>query len=159
MESDGIRDLLVARALWIVRSDAAPTAIDAATLALVEGIDSEPLRELAGAAADTNIFELGALIEAALNSAGIDVSRLTEDDALWLVARHCSECVLRGELQAREFSGWAHSRIGHEGPSWAQEIVDLDDRYDDFEGGWGDEPDWIQTLERFLVASRPIIEK
>jgi hypothetical protein len=116
-ESDGVQGLLVARALWIVRSDAASTAIDVATLALVEGVDSEPLRELAGAAADINVFELGALIEAALNSVGIDVSGLTEDDALHLVARHYAECVLRGEMQARELAEWAHSKIGHEGPS------------------------------------------
>ena len=42
----------------------APTAIDAASRALVRGVDSSPLRELAGAAADMNVFGLGALIDA-----------------------------------------------------------------------------------------------
>ena len=40
-------------------------------------------------------------------------------------------------------------------PAWAEELVELDDRYDGFEGGWGDEPDWAQTLEHFLLASIP----
>lgn len=86
-ESDGVQGLLVARALWMIRSDAGLTAVDAATQALVQGVDSLPLRELAGAAADMNVFELGALIEAALSSAGIDVDEMTEDEALELSAR------------------------------------------------------------------------
>lgn len=144
-------DLLTARALWIVRSDAARAAIKAATRALLEGLDSEPLRELAGASPDINVFELGALIESAMRSAGVDTSEMTEDDALRLVARHYAEQVMRWQMPAREFAGWAHSRIGHEGPAWAQELVELDDRYDAFDGGWGQEPDWVQTLERFMV--------
>lgn len=52
-ESDGVQGLpLVARALWMIRSDAGPAAVDAVTQALVQGVDSVPLRELAGAAAD-----------------------------------------------------------------------------------------------------------
>ncbi|MBT2497644.1 hypothetical protein J7E25_00875 [Agromyces sp. ISL-38] len=159
MESDGVLGLLVARALWMVQGDAAPTAIDAATRALVQGVDSSPLRELAGAATDMNVFELGALIDAALSSAGIDVSEMTEDQALQLSARHYVRCVLRGQMSARECAGWAHSRIGHEGPDWAQELVELDDDYDSFSGGWGHEPDWAQTLERFLIASEGVADR
>ncbi|WP_164990445.1 hypothetical protein [Agromyces albus] len=44
MESDGVLGLLVAWALWMVRGDVAPTAVDAATRALVQGVDSGPLR-------------------------------------------------------------------------------------------------------------------
>lgn len=158
-ESTGLFDLLVARALWIVQSDAAPTAIDAATRALVQGVDSGPLRELAGATPDINVFELGALIESALSSAEVDVGELTEDDALQLVTRHHAERVLRSEMDIRELTGWAHSKIGHEGPAWAQELVELDDRYDDFESGWGDDPHWAATLERFLMTSPPAWKK
>jgi hypothetical protein len=159
MASEGVLELFVARALWLVRNDAASTAIDAATRALVEGMDSAPLRELAGASPDINVFELGALIDSALTSAGVPIGEFTDDDALQLAMRHYATCVLRGEMQAREIAGWAHSRIGHEGPAWAQDLVDLDDRYDDFDGGWGTEPDAAQVLERFLVASRPVMDK
>jgi hypothetical protein len=156
---DGVRALLLARALWILRNDAAPTAIDGATRALVEGWDSAPLRELAGAAPDINVFELGDLLGAALGAAGIDVQKLTDDDALHLVARQYAESVLRGDMRAREFAGWAHTSIGHEGPAWAQDLVELDDQYDGFEGGWGEEPDWAQTLNRYLIVSQLFMDK
>jgi hypothetical protein len=141
-----------------MQSDAAPAAIDAATRALVEGQDSGPLRELAGVASDINVFELGALIEAALSSVGVDVDELTEDDALQLVTRHHVERVLRGEMDIRELTGWAHAKIGHEGPAWAQELVDLDDRYDGFASGWGDNPDWAPTLERYRLTPHPALK-
>jgi hypothetical protein len=152
-------DLVVARALWIVHSDAAPAAIEAATRALMEGVDSEPLRELAGESLDINVFELGALIESALNDAGVDTSGMTEGDAMRLVARHYAEQVIRDHMQAREFAGWAHSRIGHEGPAWAQDLVELDDVFDAFDGGGGAVPDWRKVLDRFLVESRPASQK
>ena len=100
------------------------------------------------------VFELGALIDAALRGAGIDVSEMTEDEAMQLSARHYVRNVLQGKMSAREFADWAHSRIGHEGPDWAQKLVQLDDDYDASEGGCGHEPDWAQTLERFLIASK-----
>ena len=156
---DSVRALLVAQSLWIMRNDAAPTAIDAATRALIEGLDSAPLRELASAAPDINVFELGDLLEAALGAAGIDIQELTDDDALHLVARQHAESVLRGDMRAREFAGWAHASIGHEGPAWAQDLVELDDQFDGFEGGWGEEPDWAQTLNRYLIVSQPVIDK
>ncbi|MFE6255914.1 hypothetical protein [Agromyces sp. NPDC057865] len=158
-ESTGLFDLIVARALWKLQSDEAPTAIDAATRALVEGQDSGPLRELAGVAPDINVFELGALIESALTWAGVDVGELTEDDALHLVTRHHVERVLRGEMDIRELTGWAHYKIGHEGPAWAQDLVDLDDRYDGFASGWGEKPNCVPTLERYLMTSQPALRK
>lgn len=152
-EPKGLLGLIVARALWATQSKAAPQAVDSATRALTEGVDSAPLRELAGAPEDMNVFELGALIDAVLSSANVDVSDMTEEEALKLSARHYANCVLQGQMSVRELAGWAHSRIGHDGPGWAQELVNLDDSFDAFDGGWGHEPNWTQTLGHFLVAS------
>jgi hypothetical protein len=154
-------DLITAHALWLIRNnaDAAPAAISAATRALVEGYDSEPLRELAGAPTDMNAFELGALIEASLNSLGLPSSGMTRDDALVIAARYFTQKVIDGTLPVRGFTAWAHSVIGHAGPSLAQDIVELDDLYDGFDGGWGQEPDLAQTLERFIDASHDAGQK
>lgn len=152
-------ELITARALWVIRQDAAPAAISAATRALVEGSDSESLRELAAAPIDINAFELGELIDASLDSLGLPTSVMTKDDALVITARYFAQQVIDGRLPVREFTAWAHSVIGHEGPSLAQDIVILDDLYDGFEGSWGDEPDPMQTLERFLDASRGSVQK
>jgi hypothetical protein len=155
-QPDGLRGLVTARALWAIRGNAAPQAIYAATLALTEGIDSAPLRELAGAPECMNVFELGALIDAALSSAGVDVGDMDENDAVKISARHYVNCVLRGQMSVRELAGWAHSRIGHHGPEWAQELVELEDEFDALDGGWGREPDWEQTLDRFLADSQDV---
>lgn len=98
------------------------------------------------------MFELGALIDTALSSAGIDVGDMTEDDAMQISARHYANCVLQGQMSVRELAAWAHSRLGHEGPEWAQELVVLDDEFDALDGGWGREPKWEQILERFLFS-------
>jgi hypothetical protein len=152
-------ELIAARALWLTRQDAAPTAISAATRALVEGSDSEPLRELAGTPVDVNAFELGALIDASLNSLGLPTSEMTKDDARVITARYFAQQVIHGELAIRDFTAWAHSVIGHQGPSLAQDIVTLNDLYDGFEGGWGKEPDPLLTLEQFLDASHGAVQK
>lgn len=152
-------ELITARALWLIKQDAAPAASSAATRALVEGLDSEPLRELAGMPTDMNAFELGALIDASLVSLGVPASGMTEDDALVLGAHYYARQVIDGRLPIREFTAWAHSVIGHGGPSLAQDIVELDDLYDAFDGGWGEKPNPTQTLERFLDASSGAVQK
>lgn len=62
-------------------------------------------------------------------------------------------------MSPRELAKWAHLAIGHEGPEWAQELVELDDDYDAFDGGWGREPDWAQILERFFIASAGLADR
>lgn len=158
-EAPAVLELITARALWLVRQDAASLAISAATRALTDGLDSEPLRELAGMPRVINTFELGELIEASLDSLGVPASGMTEDDALVLGANHYARQVIGGRLAIREFTAWAHSVIGHDGPMLAQELVELDDLYDGFDGGWGEEPNSTETLERFLDASSDVVRK
>jgi hypothetical protein len=154
-----VLELVTARALWLIKHDAASAATSAAARALLEGHDSEPLRELAGAPIDTNVFELGELIDASLVSLGVSTSGMTEDDALVLVAHSYAQQVIDGRIQIRDFTAWAHSVIGHDGPSLARDVVELDDVYDAFDGGMGEEPDPTETLEQFLDASHAAVQK
>ncbi|MDQ0734788.1 hypothetical protein [Arthrobacter agilis] len=155
----GLIDLVTARALWVTRQEAARTAISAATRSLTEGKDTEPLRELAGASLDMNVHELGALIDASLVSLGSPLAALTREEALTVVARHFAKEVVQGRFPIREFADWAHSAIGHDGPPLTQDLVMLDDLYDGFEGGWGEEPNALPTLERFLDESQDLDQK
>lgn len=152
-------DLVTARALWLLNQDAADTAISAATRALVEGKDTESLRHLAGAPTDVNVFELGAMIDASLVSLGLPLPALTREEALTAVARHFAKEVLGRRLAIRVFTDWAHAVIGHDGPSLTQDLVILDDLYDGFEGGWGEEPNPLPTLKRFLDESQNLDRK
>ena len=150
--------LLAARALWILRQDAATTAISAATNALVEGHDSQTLRELAGASVGINVFQLGDMIEEALAQLGIETAGLAKDEAQLIAAYYYAGQVMEGTLAVREFAAWAHKVIGHQGHPLAQDIVELDDADDAYES-WGEQPDAMQALAVFLNASRPALQK
>jgi hypothetical protein len=102
-----------------------------------------------------NAFELGTLIDASVNSLGVSSSGMTREDALVIAARYFTQQVIDGTLPVRDFTAWAHSVIGHAGPSLAQDIVQLDG----FDGGWGQEPYLAQTLERFIDASHNAVQK
>ncbi|UTT62437.1 hypothetical protein [Microcella humidisoli] len=156
--STGLDELQVARALWFLQEYAAPLAINAATRSLLEGIDGDSLRELAGERPDMNTFELGALIDRAITSAGGSVEELTRESALYICAVHYAKQVLAGTLGVRELARWAHQQIGHEGPGWSEELVLLDDAFDeyaDFGGSWATEPDWRQVIGELLSAPPP----
>lgn|GEM_PF-6593274 len=138
-------DLISARALWVIRQDAATAAFSAATEALVEGHDGQGLRELAGASPQINVFELRVLIDDALNELGLAAVEMTGDEAKLIAAHFYARRAIEGNLRIRELTSWAHRVVGHEGHPIAQKLVDLDDAYDD---GWGEEPDAMQVISR-----------
>ena len=155
--STGLEDLHVARALWFLREHPARLAIDAATRALVEGHDGQPLRQLAGERPDVNPFELGSLIDHALASVGATLAELTRDTALHICAVHYAKRVLEGTLTVRELTSWAHREIGHEGPAWGAELVELDDEFDDYTLGgiWAREPEWQKVIAELVSTPLP----
>lgn len=157
--TSAIFELLAARALWLMREDAAPLAISGATNALVEGHDSETLRELAGASVKINVFHLGTLIEGALGELGLATANITKDDAQLLAAHYYAHRVIEGTLQIRELAAWAHTLIRHEGHPLAQDLVELDDAYDADEWGWSEGPEPIRALVDFLDASTDEVRK
>ncbi|KUM40220.1 hypothetical protein [Arthrobacter sp. EpRS71] len=152
-------DLISARALWVIRQDAATTAISAATEALVEGHDGQGLRELAGASPHINVFELRDLIDDALNELGLAAVEMTGDEAKLFAAHFYARRAIEGNLRIRELTSWAHRVVGHEGHPIAQELVDLDDAYDAYDDGWGEEPNAMQVIIRFVDTACPELKR
>ncbi|MGF6832847.1 hypothetical protein QF015_001012 [Paenarthrobacter sp. TE4293] len=151
--------LIAAQALWSIRQDAAAAAIAAATDALVEGLDGPALRELAGAWPNINVFELGVLMDDALKELGVATGDMTKDDAQLVAAYHYASQTTDGTLPLRELASWAHRVVGHEGHPIAQELVELDDAYDAYDG-WGGKPDdAMQVVTNFMDAAGPEIQK
>ena len=159
MHSAALGELLTARALWILKQDAATPAISAATNALVEGYDSESLRELAGASPDINVFQLGTLIVDALSSLGMAAGTMTREDAQLAATHYYASQVLAGNLRIRELTRWVHRTIGHEGHPMVQDLVVLDDSFDAFDDGWGAEPDGMRVLTGFFDTLGPENQK
>lgn len=54
-------------------------------------------------------------------------------DAQVLAARSLARRTLHGELSCRDLVAWAHSAIGHGGARELQNLVELDDAYDEVE--------------------------
>ncbi|WP_354512593.1 hypothetical protein [Paenarthrobacter sp. 4246] len=150
--------LIAARASWTIRQDATAAAISAATNALVEEHDGQALRELAGASLHINVFELGVLVDDALKELGVATGDMTKDDAQLVAAYHYASQAIEGTLPVRELASWAHRVVGHQGHAIAQELVELDDAYDAYDG-WGGEPDARQVVMSFMDAAGPEIQK
>ena len=140
-----------------MRESALQLAVDAATACLGAGLDNEPLRELAGLPPTTGAFETGALLEKVFAEFDADYPELNESDAIVLVLRHYAHLYMDGSLSARELSAWAHSSIGHEGPSETSPIVEMDDDLDleDLDIG-RKQVDSTAIVEEFLSATETI---
>ncbi|MFJ6454944.1 hypothetical protein [Paenarthrobacter sp. NPDC091669] len=150
--------LIAARASWLIGQNAAAAAISAATDALVDGHDGRALRELAGVSAHINVFQLGVLIDDALKELGVATGDMTKDHAQLVAAYYYASQAIEGTMPVRELASWAHRVVGHEGHPIAQELVELDDAYDAYDG-WGGEPDARQVVMSFMDAAGPEIQK
>jgi hypothetical protein len=123
--------LFDAVALWEVGSTFGPAeVIAAATDALVVGVDSPTLRELAGASARDDYWTLRRLIGGAFNELSIPVATAGTDEVQIAAARVMAKRVINGSLTPSEFARWAHTTVGHEGAPHLQPLVDLDDAWD-----------------------------
>lgn len=106
------------------------TLIDAACDALVAGIDSPSLRDLAGHSVHETYVDVDEIVEATFRELGLPTASLADEKAaLYALEHYCLE-YLAGRMRACDLAAWAHSNIGHEGPEIAQPIVDLDDDVD-----------------------------
>ena len=91
-----------------VRSDELP---EIAAQALVRGIDSPSLRELAGLSA-TDSREAPELFQAAMDELGI--SRPSHDTALWRLVRKTAAEIASGDLPPYEGARWIWRNAAHE---------------------------------------------
>ncbi|MFE4196444.1 hypothetical protein ACFRJ9_11310 [Paenarthrobacter sp. NPDC056912] len=94
----------------------------------------------------------------ALKELGVATADMTNDDAQLVAAYHHACQAIERNLPLRELAAWAHRFVGHEGHPIAQELVELDDAYDAYES-WGEEPDAMPVIKRFVDAAEPEIEK
>ena len=152
--------LFDAVALWEVRSTfGAGEVISAAVDALVAGIDSPSLRELAGVSAEEDYWTLRPLVEGTLDELDISYPGPGTDEIQVAAARAMCKRLLKGSLPPREFAAWAHSTIGHEGAARLQPLVELDDVYDvsEYTGdNLQDLDDAARSEARRLLAGEPL---
>lgn len=144
-------------ALWrLLEGAAASDVIEAATQALVEGLDSPTLRELAGASPKASWFDLNPVIEQTLEELGMsDLLRgSAQQAALGAVVRRFEA----GTVSGRELARWAHLNIGHDGDPECQPFVVLDDMYDiaEYVGYTEEQLDgWTAEEAEAFLAGRP----
>jgi hypothetical protein len=117
-------------ALWEVRTTFGPEeVIAAATDALVIGVDSPTLRELAGASARDDYWTLRPLVDGALKELSIPLPAPGTDEIQIAATRVMAKRVINRGLTPSEFARWAHATIGHEGAHQLQPLVDLHDAW------------------------------
>lgn len=135
MKRPRIEDALVdAVALWEVSpASGAAEAIDTATEALVRGLDSPSLRELAGASPRESYWALRPLVQETLSELGISYPGPRDTDVQVAAGRAMCWRLFHGKITPRALVAWAHRTIGHEGATRLQPLVDLDDLYDEID--------------------------
>lgn len=97
--------------------------------------------------------------DASLVSLGLPLPALAHDEALTIAASHFVREAVQGRLSIRDLADWAHSAIGHNKSPLTEDLVRLDDLYDGFDDGWGEEPNPLPVLERFLDESQDLDRK
>lgn len=126
-----IRTLLDEAALWALTSAASPhDLIRAACDALVVGVDSPSLRELAGLSDRDSWWTVQPLVEAALDELGLKYPGPDPEEIQLAAAQAMCARLLDGRITARDLATWAHRTIGHEGSPQLQPLVNLDDWLD-----------------------------
>ncbi|MCL2092368.1 MAG: hypothetical protein FWH11_14405 [Micrococcales bacterium] len=142
---DQVRDeLMIVWGLWLddVEHDR-DRVVSSAVAALVAGLDSPGLRELAGLPPDASWDEVDRLVRQTAVELGLPEP--SDDLALRTELLCLARQVLAGDIAERTFTSWAHTRIGYDGPAELQALVELDDdlhlldmTYSDAMGLWDD---------------------
>ncbi|MFD4323385.1 hypothetical protein ACFWQC_02040 [Nocardioides sp. NPDC058538] len=121
-------DLLITWGYWIDDAERnRQRLIDTAVNALVVGLDSPHLRELAGADRDASWGELDNLILRIVDELGMP--QPTEERALRLDLRRRAAQVLAGEIEPIDLAGWGHDKVGYDGPADLRALTRLDAEY------------------------------
>ncbi|MCB2411690.1 hypothetical protein LGT39_02360 [Demequina sp. TTPB684] len=130
-ESTETSALFDAVALWEVReSSGAAAVISAAVNAVVAGVDSPSLFEVAGFTGKESYWTIRPVVEATFEELNIPYPGPDRDEMQIAATRVMGKRLLDGELSARDLCAWAHSTIGHDGAARLQPLVELDDAYD-----------------------------
>ena len=138
MDAAAARQGLIDAAAWYSLSGDSPAQLtSAAAHALVAGLDTPALRELAGLSAASSWSDVQSVAVAAFRELRLRFPEWRSDegkrDALRTLARRYQQ----RELSARELTAWAHVNIGHDGPDDLTDFAELDDELDLAESGIG----------------------
>lgn len=128
---DDARDCL-GEAICLFRDEVRPATrealIQAAVDALVAGVNSPALAELAGARPDDAWSELDQTVAHVVHE--LDLHVPTHDQALRIQLRRQLAAVVSGAMSPREVAAWAHDEFGHDSLADALPFVNADDEYD-----------------------------
>ena len=132
MNFDG--DIAVAFILWQCGVITSEHMVEAATQALVDGLDSPSLRELAGVRVDDAPYEAPDLCARALEELGLTPA--DEHEARKALARSIARRIIDGEVDEFQDAGqlWRVFMTAARYPEFAGSLIGLEDEW---EGGWG----------------------
>lgn len=153
------RQALVDAAAWYSVGDRTGAELThAAANALVSGLDSPALRELAGLPAASSWDELSPVAERAFSELGLVFPEWQSDEGKRGALRVLASKYRRGDLPARELTSWAHSTIGHQAADDLAEFAQLDDDLDLAADGFSQMESVLASLDAAvdrLLASCP----
>lgn len=155
LELRAAKRLFRATALAELGVTSAAPIVEAAGEALVSGLDSPSLRDLAGRSNKTTLIDIREVLDATYEELDIAYPDTTSSEVLLLALEHYCLEYMDERMSPRELLRWAHENLGHEGPEIAQPLVNLDDELDDGDVDPSD-LEW-ETLERVraFLAERP----
>jgi hypothetical protein len=129
--SEAMRVLIRSAVEWnAVRVDS-KKIIDAAVDALVAGLDSLALRELAGASPQDDNQAVSDLLSLTLMQLAFPVPAAGSKAAAQLLLAYLCDDFLVGRSSARSVTRWAHWHFDHLLNEPSDPLVDLDDLFDD----------------------------
>lgn len=137
--TDPTRQLTDAGALWLLGDVSQRVVVQAACDLLAAGLGGDALAVLAGHpfGHEADTWRLEADLRAALREDfQVGLPDRETDELLMAGVRAMCRRRLRGEISARALAGWAHARVGHDGPDSAQMLVESDDTYDAVDSGF-----------------------
>lgn len=162
----GVESLADELALWRLSPEVGPRGlIECACAALVAGVDSPALRELAGLPYDADYWSTTGIAERTFEELfgfplPAPVGELWEYTLSAMARRH-----LAGSLDAHDLTYWSYAAIGHEGIAAAQRLVELDDDYDAIPFSFGSRDTRSRNLgarvteeARIVLAARARVE-
>jgi hypothetical protein len=126
-------ELVEVSALWgmsdrvgyVAVSGAKRAVVAAATDALVAGLDSPALRELAGLPDDTAWGDTAHVITTTMTELGVTFDPADLERSQVLALRYVCRRYLANELTIAAVAEWAESFIGYDGAAAAQDVVRL----------------------------------
>lgn len=104
-------------------------AIDAATMALLDGVDDERVTALAAMHPDETPSVVDATIASAHEALGIELAAMTFQEAVAIVARELLLEHLANDRSLRDIAAWAHDVVGHHDAGPIEPLLSLDDAF------------------------------